>query len=91
MGINVENFIICDDIITLKSDNILFNNVQKKVGEKNEGTSLIKDTTTDISVVEDIELKEAEALLVGLSRKRFFWNKALRLKAKEVLRKWNVK
>ncbi len=44
----------------------------------------------NISVVEDIELKEAGAFLVGLSRKRFFWNRALRLKAKEVLRKWDV-
>ncbi len=44
----------------------------------------------NISVVEDIELKEAGVFLASFSRKRFFWNRALRIKAKEVLRKWNV-
>ncbi|MBU0502885.1 MAG: hypothetical protein ABH882_01295 [Candidatus Omnitrophota bacterium] len=43
-----------------------------------------------ISLVEEIELKEASAFLAGFSRKMFFWNRALRLKAREVLRKWNA-
>ncbi|MFH1398109.1 MAG: hypothetical protein ABIH27_06145 [Candidatus Omnitrophota bacterium] len=44
----------------------------------------------NISVVEDIELKEAGVFLASFSKKRFFWNRALRIKAKEVLQKWNV-
>jgi hypothetical protein len=42
----------------------------------------------NIKIVEDLWLKEATDYLVVFSRRRFFWNRSLRVKALEVLKKW---
>ncbi|MFA5177819.1 MAG: hypothetical protein WC440_06735 [Candidatus Omnitrophota bacterium] len=42
----------------------------------------------NIKIVEDLWLKEATDYLIAFSRRRFFWNRSLRVKALEVLKKW---
>lgn len=42
----------------------------------------------NIKIVEDLWLKEATDYLTAFSKKRFFWNKNLKNKALEVLKKW---
>lgn len=44
----------------------------------------------NIIVVEEIGLKEAKDYLVTISKKHFFWNRDIRRKAKEVLKKWTL-
>ncbi|MFA5145607.1 MAG: hypothetical protein WC723_06380 [Candidatus Omnitrophota bacterium] len=44
-----------------------------------------------MAIVEDIGLKEAAGYLGVLSKRPFFWNRDVRKKAAEVLRKWNVR
>jgi len=45
----------------------------------------------NIMVIEDLGLKEAGDYLVSLSKRHFFWNRNIRKKASEVLKKWNVR
>jgi len=42
-----------------------------------------------ILIIEDLELKEAKDYLVVLSKRPFFWNRNIRKKAAEVLKKWH--
>ena len=43
----------------------------------------------NIMLVDSIGLKEAEGHLINLTKKKFFWNRKIRNKAQEVLRKWH--
>jgi len=43
----------------------------------------------NIMLVEELELKEAAPYLASLSKRRFFWNRNVRKKALEVLKKWH--
>ncbi|MDD5130660.1 MAG: hypothetical protein PHS66_06425 [Candidatus Omnitrophica bacterium] len=45
----------------------------------------------NIQIVSDLGLREATGRILDLSRRRFFWNRQLRDKAKQVLKEWNVK
>jgi len=49
-----------------------------------------KTILQNLMIVEEIELKEASDYLASLSRRPFFWNRNIRKKAQEILRKWNV-
>ena len=44
----------------------------------------------NIQIVFDLGLIEAAGYIRDLSRRRFFWNRKLRSKAKQVLKEWNV-
>jgi hypothetical protein len=44
----------------------------------------------NIKIVEQKEIKEAQTYLEALSKRKNFWNKKLRNKAKQVLEKWDV-
>ena len=43
----------------------------------------------NIMLVDDIGLKEARAYLVTFSKMKYLWNKRIREKAQEVLKRWN--
>jgi hypothetical protein len=45
----------------------------------------------NIRLIEDSGLKEAEAHLAALSKRPFFWNRNVRKRAAEVLKKWHVR
>jgi len=45
-------------------------------------TSIIKD---NLNLINEVPFPEAKAYLIALSKYRFFWNKDIRLKAKEIL------
>jgi len=44
----------------------------------------------NISIIEGLGLKEAVGCLKALSKRRFFWNRVLRDKARAVLEEWNA-
>ncbi len=44
-----------------------------------------------LGIIEDVELREARDYLERFSRRHFFWNRLIRKKAAEVLKKWNVR
>jgi hypothetical protein len=43
-----------------------------------------------MQIVFDLGLIEAAGRIHDLSRRRFFWNRELRVKAKQVLKEWNA-
>jgi hypothetical protein len=43
----------------------------------------------NIGIIEETELKEAEDMLIALSKNKFFWNKNLKREASKILEKWN--
>lgn len=43
----------------------------------------------NIMIVEELGLREADLYLLGLSKKRFFWNKKIRDKSSSVLENWH--
>ncbi|MCX5694192.1 MAG: hypothetical protein NT014_03510 [Candidatus Omnitrophica bacterium] len=45
----------------------------------------------NLQIVSDLGFKEATSWVNELSRRRFFWNRKLRDKAKQILKEWNVK
>ena len=53
-------------------------------GKKNE--LLIEN----MQIVFDLGLIEAAGRIYDLSRRRFFWNRRLRVKAKQILKEWNA-
>ena len=54
------------------------------LGRKNE---LLME---NMQIAFELRLLEAVGLIHELSRRRFFWNRALRKKAKQVLKEWNA-
>ncbi|MCX5702277.1 MAG: hypothetical protein NTW64_04815 [Candidatus Omnitrophica bacterium] len=44
----------------------------------------------NIMIIENIRLKEASSYLVSFSKKRFFWNRDIKDKAMQVLKKWQT-
>jgi hypothetical protein len=45
----------------------------------------------NITVAEELKLREAQEYLEAIGKRRFFWNRELRSKAKDVLKKWNAR
>lgn len=45
----------------------------------------------NILIVEELNFRLASSYITALSKKPFFWNRSLRRKAGEVLRRWNVR
>lgn len=45
----------------------------------------------NLEIIEELRLSEAFDYIVSLSKRRFFWNRNVRNKAKEILRNWDVK
>lgn len=45
----------------------------------------------NMRIIDELETKDAADYLISLKKRRFFWNKAIRRKAADILRKWNVK
>jgi hypothetical protein len=43
----------------------------------------------NITIIEGLELKAAKPYLLSLSKRLFFWNRNVRKKALEVLKKWH--
>lgn len=43
----------------------------------------------NIGIIEEADLKEAEDMLIALSKNKFFWNKNLKREASKILEKWN--
>ena len=44
----------------------------------------------NIMIIENVRLKEASSYLVSFSKKRFFWNRDIKDKAMQVLKKWQT-
>lgn len=45
----------------------------------------------NLGIIEELGLQEAGDYLNTLSKKRFFWNRNIRMKSKDILDKWNVR
>ncbi|MCM8801546.1 MAG: hypothetical protein NC912_06070, partial [Candidatus Omnitrophica bacterium] len=62
-----------------------FINIASPLGIRN------KIILQNLEIIEELRLIEAIDYIVSLSKRRFFWNRNVRNKAKEILRNWNVK
>lgn len=71
------------DLIKRALENLL--RVSSPLGRRN------KAILENIGIIEDLGFKEAEEYLVLLSKRHFFWNRNIRKRAREALRKSNVR
>ena len=75
--------VLLRDPKTRKNGIELFASVSSPFGTRN------KIILGNLTVIEELELKDASYYLTQLSRKPFFWNSGVRNRALEILRRWH--
>jgi len=76
--------------ILAKDDNLRKKALEKLLSLKSPFGSKNQLIIQNLMAIEDNKIKGAQDYITSLSKRRFFWNKNVREKALEVLRKWNV-
>ncbi|MFA5276045.1 MAG: hypothetical protein WC417_04035 [Candidatus Omnitrophota bacterium] len=88
-----EDFLLAvlkNDEITLKEEAL--KTLVKTENTKKDALSVLfaKPKMQSLIIAQDLNLREAAPYILSISRLWFFWNRALREKARQILRSWNV-